>query len=510
LGIQQNISTAYHPCTDGQSERSNQWLEQYLRFWVNEHQDNWAQYLPLTEFAHNNWPNESTRESPFQVLMGYHPRADWTGTQSAIPRVMTRLEQYNEARRKAQELMRRAQQSWVRHRDTPKYQVGDQVWLEGRHLRTNQPTAKLAPKHHSPFKVIQVMSPVNYRLELPTQWSIHDVFHTDLLTPYCETPTHGTNYQRPPPDLVEGVEEYEVERVLDSRRYGRGRKLQYLIAWKGYPDADNQWVNWDNAEGAEEAIKEFKRLNPDREIHIKASVESPSSPLTTCICSMSASPTSTCHWTINTPENHAAWDVVTRSDSYLTPAVTYRDNNNVVDATTYNDHRRGRRSPGITSDILDATTPLRDMEEPEAYLPSRPSSQYGNETAGRPPVLENSSGSMGRRFPFQSLSTTGEEASAAGKSAGSTPYPNAAILFESGDDEDDDIKCGRCDNPIAYCHCSPTMLPPHIDADQKEDDEETSISLAETSNKENWPVEVHVGRGMGKERDNKGGVQAHC
>jgi hypothetical protein len=113
--------------------------------------------------------------------------------------------------------MRRAQQSWVRHRDMPKYQVGDQVWLEGRHLCTNQPTAKLAPKCHGPFKVIQVMSAINYRLELPMQWSIHDVFHTDLLTPYRETATHGANYQRPPPELVEGVEEYEVERVLDSR-----------------------------------------------------------------------------------------------------------------------------------------------------------------------------------------------------------------------------------------------------------------------------------------------------
>jgi hypothetical protein len=90
------------------------------------------------------------------------------------------------------------------------------VWLEGRHLRTNQPTAKLTPKRHGLFKVVQVMSPGNYRLKLPTQWSIHDVFHTDLLTPYRETPTHGANYQRPPPDLVEGVEEYEVERVLDS------------------------------------------------------------------------------------------------------------------------------------------------------------------------------------------------------------------------------------------------------------------------------------------------------
>jgi transposase InsO family protein len=125
LGIQQNISTAYHPRTDGQSERSNQWLEQYLRFWVNERQDDWAQYLPLAEFAHNNWPNESTRESLFHVLMGYHPRADYSGVPSTIPRVNTRLEQYNEARRKAQELMRRAQQSWVRHRNTPKYRIGD-------------------------------------------------------------------------------------------------------------------------------------------------------------------------------------------------------------------------------------------------------------------------------------------------------------------------------------------------------------------------------------------------
>ena len=263
LGIQQNISTAYHPRTDGQSERSNQWLEQYLRFWVNERQDDWAQRLPVAEFVHNNWPSETTRKSPFHILMGYHPRADWTDNRSPIPQVTTRLEQLKEARNKAQELMKKAQLSWVKHRDTPKYKEGDQVWLEGRHLRTNQPTAKLAPRRHGPFPIIQVMSPVNYRLKLPTQWSIHDVFHIDLLTPYRETPTHGANYQRPPPDLIEGVEEFEVEKVLDSRRYGRGRKLQYLIKWKGYPDSDNQWVNWDDATGSLDAIQDFKKLNPD-------------------------------------------------------------------------------------------------------------------------------------------------------------------------------------------------------------------------------------------------------
>jgi hypothetical protein len=193
---------------------------------------------------------------------------------------MSCLNQLQEARRRAQELMKKAQESWVKHRDMPRYNMGDQVWLKGRHLRTNQPTAKLAPKRHGPFKVIQVMSPVNYRLSLPTQWSIHDVFHTDLLIPYRETLTHGPNYQRPPPELIDGVEEYEVERVLDSRRYGRGRKLQYLVKWVGYPDSDNQWVNKEDV-SADEAIKEFQCTNPGREMHIRASATfHPEHPLT--------------------------------------------------------------------------------------------------------------------------------------------------------------------------------------------------------------------------------------
>ena len=153
--------------------------------------------------------------------------------------------------------MIKAQKSWVRNKDTPKYKVGDQVWLEGRHLRTNQPTTKLAPRRHGPFKIAQVMSPVNYHLELPTQWSIHPVFHIDLLTPYHETPTHGPNYQHPTPDLVDREEEYEVKKILDSQQFGRRQKLQYLVKWKGYPDSENQWVDKDDV-FADKALQEFK------------------------------------------------------------------------------------------------------------------------------------------------------------------------------------------------------------------------------------------------------------
>ena len=86
-----------------------------------------------------------------------------------IPQVALHLDQFKQAQRCTQELMIKAQKSWVKNKDMLKYQVGDQVWLEGRHLRTNQPTAKLAPRRHGPFKVVQVMSDVNYCLELPTQ-----------------------------------------------------------------------------------------------------------------------------------------------------------------------------------------------------------------------------------------------------------------------------------------------------------------------------------------------------
>src|SRR5260370_28752562 len=143
------------------------------------------------------------------------------------------------------------------------------MWLEGCHLRTNQPTAKLAPKQHGPFWIVQVMSSVNYHLELPTQWSIHLVFHIDLLTPYCETQMHGENYSCPPLELEEGQEEYEVEKVLDSQQFSRGCKLQYLIKWKGYPDSENQWVNKSDM-FADEAIEEFKASNSAHKMYIRS------------------------------------------------------------------------------------------------------------------------------------------------------------------------------------------------------------------------------------------------
>ena len=142
----------------------------------------------------------------------------------------------------------------------PKLKMGDQVWLEGCNLCVIQPATKLAPKRYGPFKVTQVMSSVNYHLELPMQWTIHPVFHIDLLMPYCKMPIHGANYLCPPQDLINGEEEYKVEYVLAKRRTGQRHQLQYLVKWKGYPDADNQWINAQDM-SADEAIVEFEHSN---------------------------------------------------------------------------------------------------------------------------------------------------------------------------------------------------------------------------------------------------------
>jgi Chromo (CHRromatin Organisation MOdifier) domain len=85
------------------------------------------------------------------------------------------------------------------------------------------------------------VSPVAYQLDLPPAWTIHDVFHASLLTPYHEMAEHGVNYMRPPQELIEDAEEYQVEAIINYHLYGNKRHLQYLIKWKGYPDSDNTW-----------------------------------------------------------------------------------------------------------------------------------------------------------------------------------------------------------------------------------------------------------------------------
>jgi hypothetical protein len=113
IGATTNTSTAYHPRTDGQSERSNQFLGQFLRPWVNAQQDNWEPYLPIAEFAHNAWRNETTRQTPFSILMGYEPRADISNIPTSIPILELRREVWKRAREDAHKFILQAQARWA-------------------------------------------------------------------------------------------------------------------------------------------------------------------------------------------------------------------------------------------------------------------------------------------------------------------------------------------------------------------------------------------------------------
>ena len=108
LSINQNISTAYHPQTDGQSERTNQRLEQYLRIFIDYHQDNWASLLPLAQYTLNSWPNATTKKAPFELIMGYVPRVHQTARPFKSPTLEARLQQLTQAREEAKEALKKA------------------------------------------------------------------------------------------------------------------------------------------------------------------------------------------------------------------------------------------------------------------------------------------------------------------------------------------------------------------------------------------------------------------
>jgi Chromo (CHRromatin Organisation MOdifier) domain len=100
---------------------------------------------------------------------------------------------------------------------------------------------------------------VTYQLKLSESWRIDEVFHAALLQPYRENEVYGEIYIRPPPDIEEGEEVYEVEQILKHRKRGRGYK--YLIKWVGYPITEASWEPKSNLTGATDILREYQELH---------------------------------------------------------------------------------------------------------------------------------------------------------------------------------------------------------------------------------------------------------
>jgi hypothetical protein len=116
---------------------------------------------------------------------------------------------------------------------------------------------KMAPRREGPFKILEVLGPLTYKLELPKSWRIHNTFHAVLLMPYVETEVHGPNFMRPPPEIENNEERYEIETILRHRKRGRG--YNYFVLWKGYPITDASWEPASSfTQGGEKILKEYQ------------------------------------------------------------------------------------------------------------------------------------------------------------------------------------------------------------------------------------------------------------
>jgi hypothetical protein len=241
LRIKSALTTAYHPQSDGTTERVNQEIEAYLAIYCHSHPETWKQSLPTLEFTYNNRRHADRLKTPFELILGDSPIAIPTSFEyskyPSIEEKMRRLINDREEALAAHELARTRMMTRKKNTFIP-FRQGQKVWLDMRNMKTSY-HRKMAPRREGPFEIEEVLGPVTYRLKLPDNWKTHNVFHAILLKPYEENEVYGKNFSLPPSEIVNGEESYEVETILRHRKRGRG--YQYLVKWAGYSITEASW-----------------------------------------------------------------------------------------------------------------------------------------------------------------------------------------------------------------------------------------------------------------------------
>ncbi len=172
-------------------------LEGYLHIFCKINPETWTDKLTDATIVHNTDMHEQLWISPFKVLYGYQlkliPLAFTSTNSPSADQILQWQQKLQEALGSheiaQQKMEERCSMAW------PSYKVGDRVWLETTNLHFHLEKAKLEPKQMSPFTITEVLGRLMFRLKLPPQWCIHDVFHAILLTSYIEMDTHDPNYQ---------------------------------------------------------------------------------------------------------------------------------------------------------------------------------------------------------------------------------------------------------------------------------------------------------------------------
>ena len=273
LGVSLLFSTAYHPQTDGQSEATNKYLQTTLRFFVNERQDDWCNYLGEAELIINNARTSSTKSSPNEILYGFKLRtsisiiADHVSPrdQESAPvlRALARADAEDASKHATYHIAKNYNKKHQRLSLT----VGDSVYIRlgnGYKVR-GIPKAKLGLQRVGPFPIVRKVGSLTYELRLPVDWKIHPVISIAQLEPAKIDPFER---EAPPPlpITIEGEEEYEIEAIVRSALRGRGhhRRQHYLVRWKGYGPESDEWIAVNELSHAKDLIDEYERLEKEK------------------------------------------------------------------------------------------------------------------------------------------------------------------------------------------------------------------------------------------------------
>jgi transposase InsO family protein len=263
--IKRQLSTAFHPQTDGQTERQNQTVQEYLRAFCSENQASWAQLLAVAEFAYNNSKHSSIGISPFMAMYGYNPEIRFDVEddveEERVPAAKERIESLHQLRGTLADRWEKAVESQAKQynkKHVPmKFNKGDLVLVSTKNLSLKTASRKLSARAMGPFRVLEPVGSLAYRIQLPAECKIHPVFSVSLLEKYHRRAGDGEQLEiLPPPEIVDGEEEWEVEEILSSKNKGKAKK--YLVKWVGYPADFNQWVPAADLRNAPEMVKDYQ------------------------------------------------------------------------------------------------------------------------------------------------------------------------------------------------------------------------------------------------------------
>ncbi|KAJ1597948.1 hypothetical protein NDA14_000045 [Ustilago hordei] len=251
MGVKHSLSTAYHPQTDGQTERVNQVIEQYLRMYCNYEQNDWANLLDTAAFVYNNTVHNSIGVSPFFACYGWNPKAHPDTPQRLGVNDPGRFEYLMDGKERCkylQEQIREAQCRSVnqynrKHKDI-EFKVGDMVYINRRNWKTRRPTPKLDTRFAGPYPVQERVGRRAYQITLPVNLRVHDVFHVSMLEPARTSSLPQRAEQPTIPSLPDEDLDFEVEALIDRRSHNG--TTEYKVLWRGYSEEAASWEPVEN------------------------------------------------------------------------------------------------------------------------------------------------------------------------------------------------------------------------------------------------------------------------